>query len=325
MGRIGRIGAALALVSGMLCIVPMQARAVSWMGYYNFEYLNSKVDQKRGWMDIHHVSLILQHEISVFKFFNELEFEHVGDGVLLEDGAGNGDIVIERAWAQVDGGEHFRLKLGKELVPTVWWIYHYPNLSMQVSRPLMMKKIFRFQNTGLLASGDILAGFTYDAWVSNSNLTATNETDRELDYGGKLSWAGELPEGQLSLGVLAGHYNDADRKRNPWGFDANVSWENFLLWAEYHKNETRKGYYGVLSYGLPAGAEGVLSPFVFHDSYTDEADSATRGEAKKRLAVGVNYKPIPTIALKSELIRTFKAGNSVQETGLNLGFVYFFN
>lgn len=303
-------------------------------GYFDTEYIISDLSNSgAGEFDQHHLSLFIQHDVSIFKFFSEIEFEHATELEDNQDGSGTngrGKVFVENAWGEINFDPLFSIRLGQMLQPTLWQINHYPNLTASVTRPRMVRNIFKSDLIGLMLLGSHRTGFNYKAWTMRGDeSTTTNSTTGHtttgnrrdgFSGGARLSYSANTPTGSIEVAVLAAHYSDITTS-SPKGIELNLEYENFVIWSEFAASQAATGFYGLLSYEIDIANEATLAPFVLYDHYK----LASNSDAEKRIAYGLNYKPIHNIVVKAEGLQTFAANGATSISGINLAFVYFFN
>ncbi len=296
------------------------------------------------------ISFLFQHDYEMFRFIAEVEYAHApaiedaGEGNGAMTGAPDevGEIAVERAYAEAKFDKAFNLKLGKDLTPTLWQLNHYPNLVMPYTEPQMVKNVFKGRNIGLLAHGKLGGGLRYHAWTGNSEASYTQgaggqitivDDKQPLSLGGKITWESNFSNGSVAVAALAARYNDATSgSTSPLGLEMNLTFERFLVWAEYASTKKGdpaldgkvSGFYTVVSYAFDVGSQGQLSPFFMVDTFKDTS-SAVDAQASNRYALGLNYKPVATAAAKLEYLRTLAANGNAESTGLSMSLAYFFN
>jgi hypothetical protein len=153
-----------------------------------------------------------------------------------------------------------------------------------------------------------------------------------MSGGVRLGFDGVIGRTNLTVGLLTANYNSLNPigASQPVGFEVDLKADDFEFWTEYASTDKKTGYYGIFSYAFAMGKEAQLIPFLTIDSYRDDSTN-TKADFKNRRAVGVNYRPKPTISTKFEYLRTDAQSNgtggylSSPSTDLNLSVSYFFN
>jgi len=318
-----------------LTLNPAAYAATELSGYFDTEYTIPDVGKGGpGTFDVHHLSVILQHEASVFKFFAETEFEHVASIEDNEDGSGangRGKIYVERAWAEWNYSNYVNIRTGQIQTPTLWQSNHYPNLIPSVTRPQMVRNIFKKDFLGAKMYGDLPAGLNYKVWTmrgdeATTTSSVTGHTTAGVRRGG-FSYAGRIgykqdlsSETAIDIGLVAAHYSDPTTL-NPRGIEINLQWSDLTLWTEFAIDRAINGVYALVSYEFEIGKESSIAPFIIFDHLKE----ASRNSPSDRIIGGINYKPLISIAAKVEGVRAFASNGNKATTDINLQFVYFFN
>lgn len=297
-----------------------------------------------------HLNLMLQHTQGIFKFMSEIEFEDAtdidyGDNGPFDHSTGaesaRGRVFAERAYGEMNFSKQFNLRVGQQLHTSYYYLNHYPSLTTNYTDPLMKKMIFNWNMRGMLAFGE-WNGLYYDAWtargpVAKSGDIANKNLDNESgqDYGGKIGYTFNIPMGEFSLNLMAAKYSresgvKADKSS---GIELHGNVGKFSLLAEYGKrkqedsSKTANAYYAIGSYSLDLGDHGELLPFFMYDNYRGDHDGTMLSQS--RYALGLTYRPIPTISVKAEYVdmpkHTEDGANVLKSNQASLTFVYFYN
>lgn len=295
-------------------------------GYYDFQYIDA---------DSEVLGSFIQNEFSVFlrsttedeqwTMFAELEFERInGNDYLASRGAESDDIGIETAWLEYRYSDRFRVRGGKLLLPQYWQTYHYPNLTLSSTPPLMVGNVFPKSIVALQASGDWWTrnerGISYTLYGGNGGDANREGLDRNENKaaGGRLTLrlAGKnKPDWLETLDLSVSSYlgdDDNGLGDTVLGADAQIRVGPVELLAELaHSNQARSeprlfhafhrrdgeslGYYIQPSYRI--------SPqwHVFYRfDYLDLDDEGRTPYDEERHTIGVNFRPKPNISLKLE-------------------------
>lgn len=334
------------LILSLILVSISSANAeVDISGYLDMEYL-SKVDGgSEPEFDQHHISVILQHESDIFKALTELEWEHAAR-IAAEDGgtaSGDGIVVVERAWGDINFSQLLNLRLGVILNSTIYQQNHFPSIVVNLTRPQIVKNIFDGSYEGIKLYGKVQSGFNYDAWVTRDpkqrNGGSADTEHAGTSIGSRLGFSRKINRDfNLNTGLLWANYATSSGTdttidiENAIGFEAEVNYKNFTLWTEYgeRKNNSNSlnnqlGTYSILSYSYYKGMKEII-PYFMYDRYRKNSSSE---EAIVRTGLGLTYRPIPTITFKSEYLTTseYETSTSTVESAKQLGFafIYFFN
>lgn len=318
-------------------------------GYFDMEYVTKHGDatNKNPQWRQHHLNLMMEHSVEIYKFFAEIEFE---DATELEasDGGnaeGHGKLFVERAWADADLFPFLKVRVGQMLNSTLYQQNHYPSIIVNFTRPAIVKKVFDGAYEGMKLYGNLPLNFSYNLWTERApkkrNDSNTIENNDGANLGAKVSYLLNIPSLDLTadFGVLWAEYKKSSTVTSAhWtqaskGFEANINWNNFTLWTEYGtrndklvNNNIIKAYYLIASYAFET-AKGEFIPFVMYDNYRKNGDSL---DAKVNKGFGVTFRPIPTLSLKTEYLMSDEYTNTSNvkvKNGNQLAFalVYFYN
>ncbi len=273
-------------------------------GYFDFEYF---IDDKRNspsHFRQHHVSLFLSKRIGRWRIFTELEFEDGADlSASGSQASGNGTIKMEHGWAEFALRKRLDVRVGKILLPQYWNVNHYPSSVLSTHRPLMVRKVFPADTTGLMVQWRQtvgLMGSTVNLYVGNGQSPDSSRTDDNVNKatGGNLRVHLDRVFSCLrKADVGVGHYSEfspsAGGTVDVTGVDLQLSTRRFELLAEgafTHSGNSREGFYLQPSTVL----SGELRSFYRYDSYDSGISRLTRH------TVGLNYRPMPQVTVKLE-------------------------
>lgn len=292
-------------------------------------------------------NLMMQHETDKFKFFTEIEFQHAPKHEASAPGAavnGRGAVSVERAWAEINLARFAQLRAGVMLNTTLYVDNHYPSIVTPIDAPMLAKNIFQEQMEGAQLRGELPAGFSYIAWLDRK----TQDKAQGLEnYGGHLYYENTLGGVWFKAGLLAAEYHVANASNvvhNQFakGAELQLTFKGFTLWSEiaqlrdkYDSLLGQRGFYTLLSYSIDTSA-GEFLPFVLLDSYrgagferTGTDDRVFKYTPSNQFAksVGLTYRPIPVISLKSEWTHNDAVdGTTIPKSDkVALAFVYFYN
>lgn len=342
----------------MIFVIPLLAllgwakpsHAVSVSGYFDMEYIDADSGSAPFYRQ-HHLNLMLAHEVDIYKFFSEIEFEDAPD---IDYGrtpdtapVGQGRVFVERAYADAMFSNYFNLRMGQMLHSSLYYENHYPSLTHNITDPSMVKagkRIFARNIKGISAFGEIAAGAYYGLWTGRgpSTLTTTaNVYESGTDMGYRIGYKRKSGSMEYDLAYKGADYHDAtgstsqvDARIAATGLEMSLTAGAFTLWAEMGSTSydvspstnDQTTFYAIASYAINLGDKGEISPFVMMDSYETEAYTT----AKKQTAVGVSFKPLPNITYKAEYLKVadYNDGIAPAHAATNqygVAFVYFYN
>lgn len=124
-------------------------------GYFDMEWYNDDQEGSPNEFKQHHLSIFLDKRIEKWHFFSEIEYEYAYEYVGTGSGSvtGNGEAKVETTWVEYNHSDLFNLRAGKVLLPQYTTVNHYPSLVLATTRPLMVKRVFPFDTTGVMAYG----------------------------------------------------------------------------------------------------------------------------------------------------------------------------
>ncbi len=349
-----------------------QARALDVFGYFQFDSLNTTSEgvksadptPKQGNFSPSFVTLMMQHEESIYKFFTEIEFQNGAEHTEAPAGGTvdttpGGEIVVERAYAEMHFHPNLNVVVGKSLSPTLWKANHYPSIVLPVTEPMIVtKETWTGGYTGAMLYGDIGAGFSYKFWFdrgtsspNGSNAGHNAGYSRYWQFGYDTKFNG----GTVAVGVQSGTREHTDTtllksyETSPVDLNVNLTLGQFGLWAEYmggdgSNSKADSGMYAVASYTFSTKNSEKWIPFVLFDQYQQDkaagvAADLTNGTtgsnntAFANFGVGVNYKPSASITHKLEYYTQQNAPKSYNQgegfangdSQINYQFVFFYN
>jgi len=229
-----------------------------------------------------------------------------------------GSVAVENAWIEYNHARYLNVRVGKQLSPQYWWQNHYPNLILSTEIPIFLRELFPPELTGVLVHGIVARpageselGLGYKLYVANNQGEAS-----QTDLQDQKAWGGRLElhlpaSGRLRVFNVAGDiYRGAAAlvegsteifDNDVWGFESQLQVDRFLLNAEYARGHwlglSRFGYY--------------VQPAVrLQDQWVafyrlEGLESQRVQRAERRHLAGVNFRPVPEIALKFEFYRSF--------------------
>lgn len=321
-----------ALAAGVVNAVHADVKV---FGYSNF--VHTWETAKRPAFDQVNTNLMMQHEVDRYRFFTEIEFQHIPahdsnttNGTITT--SGNGAINVERAYAEAFVNKYLTFRLGKSLNTTLWVDNHYPSIVTPVNAPQLAKSIFQEAIEGIQVRGDIYGGLSYIAYYSEKTI----DKDTGLaSMGAHLALEQNLGPVWMKAALLGAKYqtvNAKDWNQKTSGAELQLKVAGLTIWSEYATRSDDKilgnnirGYYALASYSIDTSL-GEFIPFGMIDSMR------TNGFVKNKVinSIGLTYRPIPTISIKSEFAHTpeQKVGNTIEtikNDKVSMAFVYFYN
>lgn len=321
-----RVQTLLLFTCSLIAFSAWQAKAdPSISGYFNFEYIDP--DGADPAYDMHHFNIMVGHEVGKFRLFAEVEFEHAPE---VGEEATRGGVLVERAWGEYNLNPYFNVRMGQMLNGTLYQQNHYPNLTNNITRPQMVKKIFSGDLEGLRFFGSVGYGFHYEV-ESGQEVDAT--AAKHMTYALKHEFASQTLRTSVAARLASYTPAGGGDAVPASGIEVNVAWNALTLWAEsgVKKNDSETtnllGTYAILSYKLDLGSAGHISPFVMYDAYQDKNVTT---DAIVKTGYGLNYQPEPEVSIKLEGLSTGEYTNldtsKVAATSQwALAFVYFYN
>jgi hypothetical protein len=335
------------LISFFVFVTSNSFAEVDISGYLDMEYVTrfGERPHKDPEFDQHHISLIFQHEADIFKILTELEWEHSASFEASDGGTATGDgkIVVERAWGDINLSKYFNIRLGLFLNSTIYHQNHFPSIIVNISRPQIVNKIFDPSFEGIKLYGEVYQGINYDFWITrdpkqrNGGSEATEHEGTSL--GSRLGYHRKISKDlYLDMGILWANFNTSSSSdttahlQTALGAQAEVVYKNFTLWTELGErvdkdilSNTQRGLYSLLSYSHFIGSKEII-PFLMYDQYIKNSSSL---EPIKRTGLGITYRPISTVTFKSEYLKTSSYQTSTSSVKsaqqIGLAFIYFFN
>jgi hypothetical protein len=339
----------------MIFVIPLLALlgwakpsyAVSVSGYFDMEYYDAD-NHTNPYYDQHHLNVMLSHEVGMYRFFSEIEFEQAPD---IDYGRekqpaptdGQGRLFVERAYGQALISKYFNLTMGQMLHPSLYFTNHYPSVINNISGPMMTTEhhyVFTRNIKGVMANGEVVAGLYYNVWTGRGPSEPVPQYESGIDTGYSVGYQGKFNKLAVDVAYKAGDYTEdnLNHRKASSGVDLNLTWGHFNLWSEFatskHDSDAKldqTANYITASYAVDLGDKGEIIPFILMDSYKNDYYTSE----KKTMAYGVAFKPEPSVTIKAEYKKTdsynggadtvdgggaFAAGNQYA-----LAFVYFYN
>jgi hypothetical protein len=277
-------------------------------GYFDFEYFNDDLPGSPGGFRQHRFAIIPSKEHEDFRVFGELEFEY---GTHFDGGGGSevetarGEIVLEQGWVEYTHSEPLNARGGLILVPGFWNVNHYGNVVLSTRQPLMVATVFPPNFTGLMLYGSAYRtafGCSYEGYVGNGSSAdhARHDDNENKATGGRIVL--HLPLGGFETIDVASHaLSDHPRDRDAsltWGFETQMARGRLELLSEYARctgSDPRRGLYAQPSLRF----NEQLALFYRYDLL-----ESTRVDRVEENTIGVNFRPIPKVALKLETHRS---------------------
>jgi hypothetical protein len=157
-------------------------------GYGEHHFTNNQGGGEDDQIDAHRFVVFLSHQFNdTLRFFSEIEIEHgfiADNGCKFDDGNGNGvvdvgesidcdnttsgEVELEQAYIEWDFAKHHSLQIGQFLLPVgILNETHEPDTFYGTERNNVEKHIIpsTWWETGVMVSGEIAAGLSYNAAV----------------------------------------------------------------------------------------------------------------------------------------------------------------
>ncbi|MFP5305521.1 MAG: hypothetical protein ACLGI7_06810 [Gammaproteobacteria bacterium] len=252
-----------------------------------------------------------------WRFFSELE---VDDAVVLTPGDSTADdatLILERLHLDYAHTDALKLRIGKFLTPVGRWnLIHAAPLTWTTSRPLITETTFPTNATGAMVHGVLPwteDGIEYSVYASpGEELFPAKDVDTFSEAWGLCVAAAPLPRTQLGLSFASFEQESSPDRKTLYGLDLLWSWRRFELSGEIHYRtrdfgEDRRdehGHYLQLVAPLSARLYGVARYEGFHQ--------AGAADDLHFYLLGLNYRPLPAVALKAEY------GDATEAHGLDV-------
>ncbi|MEH6616892.1 MAG: porin, partial [Porticoccus sp.] len=325
-------------------------------GYGELHYNNltsDNSDKTKDEMDLHRFVVFFGHQYSEdLRFFSELEVEHSIAG---EDK--DGEVEIEQAFIEWDYTEDHRAKAGVFLLPVgIINETHEPETFYGVERNPIEKNIIpaTWWEGGMMFSGEIAEGFSYDAGVHSGlfiDPTADDVDDKEwkirdgrqkvskakaddLAYTGRIKYSG-MPGLELAATVqyqadvwqgesFAGE-EEADAtlwelhgvyNNGPFGLRALYAhWDiDDAIESVKPGADEQEGFFIEPSYRLTE----KLGFFARYSEWDNQAGDSSDTE-KRQYDIGLNYWLNERVVLKADYMQEDVESGEPELHGFNLG------
>jgi len=325
------------------------------IGGYGEHHFNRFKD-KDDMVDAHRYVLFVGHEFrDDLRFFSELEVEH---GLVFDSNDGSGDespgeVELEQAYIEWDYAENQSAKFGQFLIPVgIMNETHEPDTFYGTERNVVEKNIIpaTWWETGVMLSGEIAPGISYDAGVHSGLEMADGDKIRsgrqksakanaeDLAYTGRIKYTGIAG---LEVAATVQYQEDVTQGGVSAGSSDAVLWETHIayengpfglraLYADWDIDapdggvfdssgrDSQKGYYIEPSYKITP----KLGVFVRYSEYDNNAGSSTSTADILQWDAGVNYWLHPNVVLKADYTDERKdcSGSSCTDNdSVNLG------
>lgn len=290
-------------------------------GYYAFEYVNDD-SPTIGAFRQHFLSFFVSKQINRWNFFSETEFEYAPhfDASSRSFSTADGEVKIEAAWAEYQFDRAFNVRVGKQLFPQYWQVYHYPNLTLSTNRPINTTgTLFPREFVGAMLYGSTSTpvgtselGVGYKVYVANNQVPDAGRRD-QLDskaVGARLQFElpkrGRLRKFDVATDMYRGKLSNTQVKQTSdtiWGFDTQIEVDRLLVFGEYARGNSRgRQRYGY--YFQPAVRLQDEWVAFYRVERVDDPEPVLGGTIGIRHLAGANFRPLPEIAVKAEYFRT---------------------
>lgn len=329
-----------------------------------FKSIDDSTGKKKDEFDAYRLVLFVGHQFSdKVRFASELEIEHayVKDTDTDTNGAtttikkSEGYVAVEQLFLEYQYADKHRAAAGQLLVPVgILNETHEPDTFYGVFRAPVEREIIpgTWYETGVMFSGDILPGLSYDAMMSSGLKTTTGNIKDGRQRGSKADGADVAYTARvkytgiagLELGLtlqeqqdmaqggakVAGTDLDASMiethvayKTGPFGLRAlYAEWdmnENALLTADQKRAE-QKGWYVEPSWKVVP----TVGVFARYSEWDNEAGDAVNTNWQEK-SVGVNWWLHERAVVKADLQRRDDPnGSNKDQDGFNVGIGFSF-
>jgi hypothetical protein len=314
-------------------------------GYGELHYNNLDSGNE---IDFHRFVIYIGHEFSDrIRLFSEVELEHV---ISAADEAG--EVELEQAAVEFDISDRHSVTAGLFLLPVgILNETHEPPTFYGVERNPVEKNIIpaTWWEGGVLVSGDLTPGWSYDLAVTSGLSVVTDTADGDaykirngrkkvseapaeaLAYIARMQW---MPMAGTTLSFTLQHQDDvtqgkaAKASANLIETHAAIQQGAFGLRALYAawdiegsaaksvgRNE-QTGWYVEPSYKISE----KWGLFARYNEWDNEAGDST-DSVKKQTDVGINFWPHPQVVIKADLQNQ---DGTIDDDGFNLGIGYQF-
>ncbi len=313
-------------------------------GYGELHYNN--LDSKDE-IDLHRVVLLLNHQFTDdVRFVSEIEFEHDGD-----------EVEVEQAYVQFDLNQQTSAKAGVFLMPVgILNETHEPATFYGVERNPVETDIIptTWWAGGAALGGQIGdSGFSYDVAVheglktdigNNYKVRKGRQKSSKADANNlastaRIKWTG-MPGVELAATV---QYQDDitqgidNSAGEAWLFEAHAQIERGplalrALYAYWDLDgdgpaaigaDEQSGFYIEPSYKFSLFDQN-LGIFGRYSQWDNQAGNGEVDSEKKQYSAGVNYWPVPDVVLKFDMRQQDNEGEQSNDNGWNLGVGYQF-
>lgn len=289
-------------------------------GYANLHYYD--LGDHPAALTVHDVSLFVTKDLgSRWKLFSELE---VSDGLSIRDGHATtaaAEFDVERLYADYHARPGINLRLGKFLTPVGQWnLVHADPLVWTVSRPLTTTAAFARHASGAMLYGTVTAaGRDLDYWLfadDSDDLAPAQDRDQAFSaygadsslhnnflhaVGGRVLY--HLFADRLAVGASYVSY-ELQNPRHHYrlrGIDFSWNQNGYSLSGEGIDRSgdagVRNEYGGYLQAVVPMRS---LSPRLYLVGRIERYHSALLDRFTVIRTLGLNYRPLPGLALKLE-------------------------
>ncbi|MBI2945254.1 MAG: hypothetical protein HYY25_13755 [Candidatus Wallbacteria bacterium] len=279
--------------------------------------------------DAEHVYYIFSSQVSPeWKAYSEIEFERGAE--LKGGGGGDGEILVEQAWANYNRSPYLGLRLGKFLTPYgVWNRNHWDPITETSAQPFTFRNaLIPVNQTGVSASGSVQRGraeIDYVGFVTNGRGAKPHADDANGNkaVGFDLS-AGKPRRWKVGLSAYR-NKNDADGDRLEnigvlwWTFDRG-RWHAQAEWLRHGGDRSIDAFYLQPSYRLDRNWKLVGRLDTWDPDRTSPASLR-----QTELLLGVNRRFADSVLGKLELIRhedDAPGGASYNRIGTSLSILF---
>jgi hypothetical protein len=318
-------------------------------GYLDVRNLGDDEEARSSYFREYAASVFLSKTVNRWLFHSEINAntapEWDSEGIHLFPRASNLSVKLETASLNYNWRDWLQGQAGFIFVPTYWRTHRYQSTVLTVDDPLIDQSVFPTAFTGVMIHGDKYfeeGGFSYQLYGGAGQQARFHDAvpgdalRRSRSVGGRFVW--HVPSRHvfdaLDVGVhlLRADYRIPDDTRTDFrGAELNVGRGRIRLLAEYATSSDvvqfgtpgglRAGYYLQPSYRITSTLYAVAQS----DRLTHESRQSADAFRLTRLALGLTYRPVPSVSLKVEAERSQPLRSSLPVYyGVTAGIVYLF-
>lgn len=229
------------------------------------------------------------------------------------------DVVSERLYVDWTPTEIVKLRVGKFLTPIGRWnVIHAAPLVWTTSRPLITEATFPTNATGLMAYGTLPLlpdGVEYSLYGAiGHELFENDELDTFSEAIGLRLAANLLPHTQVGLSAATYEQeSDEEVRKNLIGADFAWTWHRFEVSGEFAHRSLQDRGTTKDEHGLYLQLVAPLSQRWYAVTRYERFDPEGTDEDLDLFIGGIDFKPLPSLVLKSEYSHATRNGQGVPD------------